>query len=387
MYVAAWDPAEGRELRRSLGHRDRDAAEAYADEQAAKVRKGMDQIRTARPTARRVLGQYEAHRTPDKRRMKARKEDGRQIEMWRRFLGPEFDLSRLSRREWDAFKRKRASGEIDARGNQVAKPDDRRCVKARVVEKDLRFVRTVINWACEWRDAEGRLLMESDPTCGLDTPHEKNPSRYVATHDRVDGIRSVYRDVTMRVLRAGKRRLVESYLPEVFEILVGTGRRIGAVVKLRIEDLELDRMEDAPWGAIVWPEDTDRMEKRWRCPISPQVREAVERAMRKRQQIGHVGSGYLFPGPFDAKGHLRYEAVRDWLREAEEKAELEAIKGHVFHAYRRLWASARKDLPDVDVAQAGGWSSLQALKSAYQQPDGRTMLKVVTHDAELREVG
>ncbi len=59
----------------------------------------------------------------------------------------------------------------------------------------------------------------------------------------------------------------------------------------------------------------------------------------------------------------------------------------MFHAYRRLWASARKDLPDVDVAQAGGWSSLQALKSAYQQPDERTMLKVVTHDAELREVG
>jgi hypothetical protein len=41
----------------------------------------------------------------------------------------------------------------------------------------------------------------------------------------------------------------------------------------------------------------------------------------------------------------------------------------------------------VYAAQAGGWSSLQALKSAYQQPDGRTMLKVVTHDAELREVG
>jgi hypothetical protein len=27
-------------------------------------------------------------------------------------------------------------------------------------------------------------------------------------------------------------------------------------------------------------------------------------------------------------------------------------------------ASARKDMPDVDVAQAGGWSSLEALKSA-----------------------
>ncbi len=45
-----------------------------------------------------------------------------------------------------------------------------------------------------------------------------------------------------------------------------------------------------------------------------------------------------------------------------------------------------KNLPDVDVAQAGGWASLDALKMAYQQPDDQTMLEVVTHKAELREV-
>ena len=28
-----------------------------------------------------------------------------------------------------------------------------------------------------------------------------------------------------------------------------------------------------------------------------------------------------------------------------------------------------------------GWASLAALKSAYQQPDGATMLRVVTHEA------
>lgn len=55
-------------------------------------------------------------------------------------------------------------------------------------------------------------------------------------------------------------------------------------------------------------------------------------------------------------------------------------------AGRRLWASARKDLPDVDVAQAGGWSSLAALKMAYQKPDDVTMLRVVTHSGELREM-
>ncbi|MDA0329931.1 MAG: hypothetical protein O2958_13105 [Gemmatimonadetes bacterium] len=42
-------------------------------------------------------------------------------------------------------------------------------------------------------------------------------------------------------------------------------------------------------------------------------------------------------------------------------------------------------MQDVDVAQAGGWASLEALKSAYQQPDDETMLRVVTHEAQLRE--
>lgn len=40
---------------------------------------------------------------------------------------------------------------------------------------------------------------------------------------------------------------------------------------------------------------------------------------------------------------------------------LDPQEGTLWHAYRRLWASSRKDLPDVDVAQAGGWSSLEAL--------------------------
>jgi len=73
-------------------------------------------------------------------------------------------------------------------------------------------------------------------------------------------------------------------------------------------------------------------------------------------------------------------------RGAEREAKLKPQRGTLWHAYRRLWASARKDLPDVDVAQAGGWASLDALKTAYQQPDDATMLRVVTHRTELREV-
>lgn len=171
------------------------------------------------------------------------------------------------------------------------------------------------------------------------------------------------------------------YHSRISEIVVGTGRRISAVCNLRAEDL--DRSKEAPWGGINWPADTDKMGKAWRCPISATVREALEDALRKRPA---VGPGWLFPSPKDREKPVRYDQVNRWLREAEGKANLEPQDGTLWHAYRRLWASARKDLPDVDVAKAGGWSSLEALKLAYQMPDDATMLRVVTHETELREV-
>jgi integrase len=256
---------------------------------------------------------------------------------------------------------------------------DRKRVGWRVVEKDFVWLRAVCRWATDFRDDNDVLLLDQDPTKGLEIPSEKNPARPVATHDRVDAIRAVYHEP--RMMRGGAA--VETYLPELFEIIVGTGRRVGAVCALRFEDLDLKRTESAPWGAITWPEDTDKMEKEWRCPISGRVRDAVEAAIRKRRR---VGNGPLFPDPKNPELSIGYNHARTWLQSAERKAGLEPQKGSSWHAYRRLWASCRKDLPDVDVAQAGGWASLEALKKAYQRPDDATMLKVVTHETELREV-
>ena len=66
-------------------------------------------------------------------------------------------------------------------------------------------------------------------------------------------------------------------------------------------------------------------------------------------------------------------------------AGLPKVVGTVWHGYRRLWARARKGLPDVDVAEAGGWSDLNCLKTAYQQPDQQNLYRVVSEAAEIRE--
>ncbi len=379
-YLQWCDPVTGNDRSRSLGRVDWSTAIQHAEEQVARLRLGLDEMRASKPTVRRVTRLYRHFRTPDKTPA-VQVEDDRQIEMWSRVLGPDFDLSKLSRREWDTFIRLRRTGAIGPRGNQDEKK--RKPVGDRTIERDLCFLRALCCWACDFRDDAGHLLLERDPTRGLEIPRERNPAREVATHDRVDSIRAVYRQVKMRVQRGFQRVSVESYLPELFEIGVGTGRRIAAIYSLRVEDLDLERTAEAPWGAIVWPQDTDKMRKRWRCPISADVREAIESALRKREVIG---PGWLFPSPGNPDRPVRYEEASTWLRAAEKLAGLEPQRRTLWHAYRRLWASARKDLPDVDVAQAGGWSSLESLKQAYQQPDDATMLRVVTHATELREV-
>ena len=75
-----------------------------------------------------------------------------------------------------------------------------------------------------------------------------------------------------------------------------------------------------------------------------------------------------------------------WLRKGETLAELEPHQGSRWDAFGRKWASESKHLPDVDVAKAGGWNSLESLKTAYQQADEGTMLQVVLEAGKLREV-
>jgi len=118
------------------------------------------------------------------------------------------------------------------------------------------------------------------------------------------------------------------------------------------------------------------------APLSEAVRRAVDRVIAERPGIG---GAYLFPSPANPDQPIRYELASAWLREAEKLAKLPKHSGSLWHAFRRGWATARKHLPDVDVAEAGGWSDVSTLKRSYQQADMDTMLAVVQGGRELRE--
>ncbi|MDA1104928.1 MAG: tyrosine-type recombinase/integrase [Gemmatimonadetes bacterium] len=133
---------------------------------------------------------------------------------------------------------------------------------------------------------------------------------------------------------------------------------------------------------IRWPATTDKSGRETIVPISPAVRAALERVLRDRPGIG---TAPLFPSRDDPQKSISRHLADAWLRSAEKLAGLETQKGSLWHAYRRKWATERKHLPDVDVATAGGWKTVQTLQTAYQQADAETMFRGVMEAGELRE--
>jgi integrase len=183
----------------------------------------------------------------------------------------------------------------------------------------------------------------------------------------------------MMETRWGKRAEVRSYLSELLDIVNGTGRRLSAVCKLTYEDL---RPDHGPHGAIRWPASTDKTGREALVAVSPSVEKALQRILKERPGIG---SAPLVPSRDDPQKPISRHLADAWLRKAEKLAALETQEGSLWHAYRRKWATERKHMPDVDVAAAGGWKTVQTLKTAYQQADAETMLEVVLGAGALRE--
>lgn len=361
----------------SLKHRDKKAAGKWALAQAHELAEGLSALRRATPTADRILDLYLQHATPDKGESR-QGHDRRCAAMWKRILGSRKDLSTIRRQEWDSFIADRTSGTINPAGERISEAT-RRPVRARTVVVDLDWLRCVIRWACLWQTQDGVYLMSQDPTRGYKRPKVKNVRRPVATTDRYEAIRGVSDQVMMEQRWDGKRTAYRSYLSELVDLAYHTARRINAICCLTYADLRLD---DGQHGSVRWPGDRDKEGETFTTPMNPEARRAIDRILRDRPGIGAVP---LFPSPTDRTRPLPTRQAHTWLHRAETLAELEPQEGSLWHAYRRGWATARKHLPDVDVAKAGGWKTTEVLKLCYQQATDEGVASVVMADVEVRE--
>ena len=213
LYQIEWREG-GRRLTRSLQHRDWRSAKRQADEFAAGFAgPELNGKKNAEPeplTLGTLFDIYGEEVTPTKG-LSSRQHDRTAAKMFLGFLGRSRDPATLSQRDWDRFIRARRAGSVGPSG---------RAVSDRMIEYDLRFLISVLNWASRSRDERGRLLLESNPLRGLKMPMEKNPTRVVLSEHEYQALLKVSQEVDWRFHLA----LVLAH---------ETGHRIGAIRKLR----------------------------------------------------------------------------------------------------------------------------------------------------------
>ena len=119
-------------------------------------------------------------------------------------------------------------------------------------------------------------------------------------------------------------------------------------------------------GAILWRGEYHKMRVSRVTPIGRQLREEIDRYLNVWDAEARANE----------KRTTRHMA-NAMLRRAEALAGLPKVRGAGWHAFRRGWATSRKDLPDVDVAEAGGWKGTKAMKLSYQQPTTTGILRAI----------
>lgn len=420
LYERLWDPRRtrkvkgktlrGAQVRRTLGHRDTERAIEQAEQEARALRAGAEALQ-GRPTVAGVIALYLIHRTPEKGAKATIKDDERHAAFWVTRYGT-MRVAELSDTEWNDAKRQRMSGEVDARGRDVAL-EDRKPVGPRGVDSTLVFINAVFNWALGFRQ-KGRKLIDTNPFSApapgvkrtLTRPKNMAPARPIATYDRFLKIRAKA-DLVLMDARKGRdgATLVEvgraqfkhgegpvmlwmrpSYLPELMDLAEATGRRITAICSLWYSDFIVG------WYTTAAGEQRRGVVKvRWRpfkgaeekiVDVNDDARAAIERLIRARPGLGDT---WVFPAPRKPSQPITRQTARDWLRKAEVFAGVGHLKQGAWHPYRRKWATERKHHPDADVMEAGGWIDERSLKESYQQADRATTLAVINEPRKLVE--
>ena len=340
---------DGRRLTRSLGHREWVRAKRQADEFAAgfvgpdlngKAEAGPEPV-----TLGRLLDIYGEEVTPAKGEG-TRKYDRTALEMFGRFFGRDRKPATLSQRDWDRFIRARRAGTVGPSG---------RSVSDRTIERDLRLLLAVLNWAARSRDEAGARLLDSNPLKGLRVPRDKNPTRAVLSQAEYDAMLQVSADIDWRFRVA----LVLAH---------ETGHRIGAIRQLRWSDIDNEA------GVIRWRAEHEKTGFEHRTPVTAEALGVLEEARKENRRSGDAP---VLPAPRDSARSMSYGVARYWWKRAERLAGLERKRGRGWHSLRRKFASDLMDQPLKVLCELGGWRTAQTVLQCYQRADEERLKKAL----------
>lgn len=345
----------GRQVMRSLGHRNRERAKAKAMEISADLANGSNNEGDfpRRPLKLGKLADLYELNGLHGRTETYRKEQARKVHFVAKVFGRDREVLSLSESDVRRFAEQRLSGKIGH-----GKP-----VRLGTVWSELTALKIACSWGVRHRVNGNRKLLSENPLYGISIPQESSPRRPVASEARYLALRKIAPEFNPLFALA-------------LDLAWATGHRIGAIRHLSWEDIDFTRSEVAPFGSIRWRQEHDKTRHEHVVPMNEIAFDALTHA---RREAPGIGKSWVFPQPGNPrKACGRYQVSR-WLREAEEEANLEKIPGGGWHAFRRAWATARKNYPLKDVAVAGGWKDTTCLLRAYTHSDPETVLGVVVN--------
>lgn len=323
----------GRSTRKrvSTGDSDRKKARQQAQELAAELGRAVPQEQEAELTLRRLFEIYLGEKTPRKSEG-VQKHDRRAARMFLDYFGESRKVSSLRKRDGERFIADRRDGALSG-----LEP-----VGNRTVERDLRFLLAVLNWASanEW--------LPKNPLRALEPPKEQNPKRPVLTKDD-------YRRLVETAEGVGGWRFRLALV-----LAYETGHRGNAIRHLRWSDVDLQ----AP--AVLWRAEHDKMNKEHVTPLSRDAVEALQGAQREQMAIGDA---WVLPSPSDASQPCSRHLLRDWWGRGVKAAGLDDVEGRGWHSLRRLFATRMKDQPMVTLMKLGGWRDSETVLKCYQSAD------------------
>ncbi len=339
----------GRYKRFSLGHRNKQTAQSYADRQSAAIRDGLASIYSSSADLGTICDLYRALQIP---RMTSKKAQRRRLDMWLTVLGSKKDPRRISSTDWESFERRRKSGAIDSSGQSAA---EKRPVSASTVAMDMSFLKQVLNWAARFTvDQTGEKLLVVNPiqTYKLPRPNRRPRQQYM-TRERFDQMMEAARRHTFLRYRDGRQVTEPSFMPVLLILAMDTGRRISSILSLKWADISWEKADFEPFGAITWVASANKTRLETRSPMTPAVREALQ-ALRDRASA--IGGVHCFPAMKSA-GRAKDTVALRWFREVEVLAGLTPLEHGGWHMLRRTWATERKHIPVKDIMAAGDWQS------------------------------
>ena len=347
---------DGRRLTRSLKHRDWSRAKNQADEFAAGYAgpelNGKAEAQPEPLTLETLFDIYGEEVTPTKG-ISSRRHDRTAAQMFLAFLGRSRHPATLSQRDWDRFIRMRRAGSIGPSGRPVSD---------RMIEYDLRFLISVLNWASRSRDEQGRLLLDSNPLRGLKMPMEKNPTRVVLSEEEYQALLKVSHQVDWRFHVA----LVLAH---------ETGHRIGAIRKLRWFEIHMEA------ETIRWLSEHEKTGYEHRTPVTPEAIAALELARRRNPLTGNAP---VLPSSKDPTVSVGAWMARGWWNRAERLAGMEPKRGRGWHSLRRKFASDLMHQPLKVLCELGGWKTAKTVLQCYQRADEGQLREALANRRRVR---